>query len=516
MSRHRFKLYLNRYNHALSLADDGAFLRLVWAVNAIQSGMERRARGIIEYPREAITQALPDQYTIQKWELETIIISLLTIAKDRPRNGRFRYLNCSQYRTLRHIIHTLRQVENEEYGLVGSSDDVLDEMHRIAQRQFGWQRGLFNVEVLHRYVFVYGQGKCAEYFKERYGISVSTFLKVSIAASLVIGERPWQNKPTVGDVGITPEQLDKALAILSIDLNEARTKASKMIAQVRQNGRFRIAYQPNILRQYPIITTKDVMIAPLWQLIIYRATVGLFHDIQTGGQALITEAGRNFEKYVRSLIKGYLPSLDPGGEEKYTYKKNPVDTPDILLRKSGNIVAVIECKATKLTYAAQFGENPFDEAADKYKQLVNGIFQIWRFFSHARRGFYKGDPVSPDAIGVLLTLDAWMQMSSGLRDRALSEAKTLTEADPQITDEDRRPIAFAAVSELDSILRVSTDDELLRAFINATSDNYRGWALFEVRRDAGGPLSGSKPFPLNFSALLPWFEDISAMVSVEE
>ncbi|CDN49190.1 hypothetical protein [Neorhizobium galegae] len=516
MSRHRFKLYLNRYNHALSLADDGAFLRLIWAVNAIQSGMERRARGIIEYPREAITQSIPDQYTIHKWELETIIMSLLTISKDRPRKGRFRYLNCNQYRTLRQIAHILRQVENEEYGLAGSSEDVFDEMHRIAQRQFGWQRGLFNVEVLYRYVFVYGQGKCAEYFKERYGISVSTFLKVSIAATLVIGERPWQNKPTVGDVGITPEQLDKALAILSIDLDEARTKAGQMVAQVRQNGRFRIAYQPNLLRQHPIITTKNVMIAPLWQLIIYRATVGLFHDIQTGGQALITEAGHNFEVYVRSLIKGYLPSFEPGGEEKYTYKKNPIDTPDILLRKGGKIVAVFECKATKLTYAAQFAENPFDEAADKYKQLVKGIFQIWRFFSHARRGIFKGDPVSPEAMGVLLTLDSWMQMSSGLRDRALAEAKTLTELDPEITDEDRRPIAFAAASELDSILRVSTDNELLQAFTDAASDNYRGWAIFEVRRDAGGPLSESKLFPLDFSALLPWFDDISKMASVEE
>ncbi|NEJ47698.1 hypothetical protein GR214_35610, partial [Rhizobium leguminosarum] len=131
---------------------------------------------------------------------------------------------------------------------------------------------------------------------------------------------------------------------------------------------------------------------------------------------------------------------------------NPVDTPDLLVKDGGNIVAVFECKATKLSFDAQFAENPMEAAKGAYDQMTKGIFQLWRFFSHARRGLFSAQPVAADAHGVLLTMETWFAMAKELQAKAMDDARQRAAADPNITDEDMRPIVFCSVSELEDTL----------------------------------------------------------------
>jgi hypothetical protein len=50
------------------------------------------------------------------------------------------------------------------------------------------------------------------------------------------------------------------------------------------------------------------------------------------------------------------------GAYRYGPKGAQFDSPDVLIKDQGKLVIVAECKATKLTYLAQFAEDPFEPA----------------------------------------------------------------------------------------------------------------------------------------------------------
>ena len=66
----------------------------------------------------------------------------------------------------------LEDVESVVY-LRGGDFNVFGELHRIAQRQFHWQRGYLNLPQFYRYAFIYAQGKCGEYFEKTYGLPIT-------------------------------------------------------------------------------------------------------------------------------------------------------------------------------------------------------------------------------------------------------------------------------------------------------------------------------------------------------
>jgi hypothetical protein len=70
------------------------------------------------------------------------------------------------------------------------------------------------------------------------------------------------------------------------------------------------------------------------------------------------EASMRFEDYSAAYIAAMLPRFDVGRSHKYNFQGNLVDAPDILVKKEGAVTIVIECKATKLSVAAQFSDNP--------------------------------------------------------------------------------------------------------------------------------------------------------------
>ena len=105
-----------------------------------------------------------------------------------------------------------------------------------------------------------------------------------------------------------------------------------------------------------------------------RVTSGLYYDLIPGGQALLNEANDRFEEYCRAYIDAMMDRFMVSRAYRYEPKKGaPVDTPDLLVKDGEKMVLAVECKATKLTYLAQFAEDPFEAARNQYRQIANGI-----------------------------------------------------------------------------------------------------------------------------------------------
>jgi hypothetical protein len=505
------KLYRKKLNSYLEIADDEGFMQLLWAANALQADAEHAAAPYLDYryPKTAITTDLTDRAFIYKWELETLANeALATPKRNHEKHGRIRTLNTKSYEGVVSMANVLRKLENVESAHGLNDRSVFREMARIANRQFDWQRGYFNLPQFYRNAFVYGQGACADYFKTRHGITINQLSLVGFCMYVLLAKNPVFRGTDMSAVGIDSEDLERALALIARPISEMRSMAT----EERSTGYY-TAYRASVLRRFPCIIFGDRnyrVRAPLPPLILERVTSGVFYDVVGGGGAVRHDYGRRFEEYCIKYLRAMLPELDWRGEAKYRAKGNEMSTPDILLVEGTGLGLAIECKATRMGYSAKFGEDELDERG--YEEIIKAVFQLWRFFSHSRRGL-TGFMINTDAVGAVLTLDSWLQMANPLQDEVLSAASNMAAAkDPEILDEDKKPIAFFAVASMEATLVRATAKSFLQAVRAATNPEFVGWMLSSVheRFEEKDQPEKHYPFRSDMGNLLPWWDNVPA------
>jgi hypothetical protein len=370
------------------------FLEMVWAIDALRSGQTWAAARLLTFPLEAADQSIGSRFAVHQWELETLIIQLFFSPLEDAQPASAAVFDCRNFASVADLVNRLRKLENVESAvyLRGSDFNIFGELHRIVHRQFHWQRGYFNLPQFYRYAFIYAQGKCGEYFEKTYGLPITELNFVGFALFSHLRSNPWMKRTSsLPELGLTADLMKRALPLLLTSVNRAReqTKKDTDDVTVRHGGPIPTAFQPSFLRRYPLVRLDDEaedLIAPIPEVILMRVTSGLYYDLISGGQALLNEASDRFEEYSAAYIDATMGRFRTHRAYRYEPRKGaPVDTPDLLVKDAEKIVLAIECKATKLTYLAQFAEDPFEAEKKQYFQIANGVFQLWRFFSHVRR-----------------------------------------------------------------------------------------------------------------------------------
>jgi hypothetical protein len=439
-------------------------------------------------------------------------VQLFLVQKELPREQGNLVLDCSKFESIRQTINRLRALENVESARYLSGDfTIWGEMHRIAQRQFHWQRGYFNTPQIYRYAYLYAQGKCADYFKQNYGFEITDLIFTGFGLFAAYLNGPWvPRKTSVPEIGLTDQIVQRAFPMMSCSRDEARTETATLVAQAQNEHGSPIptALLPSILRKKPLIYVDDPnrLISPSPETILLRVTAGLYHHLFPGGQDVINDANARFEQYCIDLIGTMMERFEIGGAYRYGPKGAPFDSPDVLIKDQGRLAIVAECKATKLTYLAQFAEDPFEAAKKQYTQLAKGVFQLWRFFSHVRCGLVKED-LAADCHAVVFTLDPFMQMARDPQNKMFAEANALADEDGNIALEDRKHVIICPIYDLEFILSRATEDSLLASLKASNEEKYQGWMLREVHRDTGATEEFGKPklYPFDMANVLPWW-----------
>ena len=335
----------------LASADDAAFLRMTWALNALQTGRADDARRFLgPRPADAATDGILGPHAIYPWELETLANELLVTPK-----GRYRMFACHDWNAIRDLVNQLRAVENAEYGARRGELNILVEIGRIAARQFPWQRGHFGIAQLYRNTFVYGQGQCSAYLLDSTGLTASDMTLVGFSLLSVFYAnpeiRPADDLRLIHDFGIGPEALHATLDRIARPVAEVRREAREL-----RDVDEPTAYKPSVLRRYPCLRLGHrhrTLVAPLPELIMDRVTNGLFYDVVVGGGTVRDEIGRRFETYTIDLLRLMLAKTRFEPEGMYRTDRGPISTPDVLMRGAdGTVRLVIECKASRMGVAA--------------------------------------------------------------------------------------------------------------------------------------------------------------------
>lgn len=505
--------YREKLNKHLKQAEDEEFVQLLWATQALQSNYAIDTRKFIRpetIPEGAITTDMPNKFSIHKWELETLANELMTVPKGNLiKDGKLRKLDCMNFEVSMLCASWLRKIENQEYRINKKSKPVFLEVGRIAARQFGWQSGVANIPQFYRNMFVYGQGKSADYFERKYGITINRFSEIGFILYAMFTKVPVvRNDALWAKLGVTSGEVELVLSLIALPFSKAAKQA-----RVKRKAIIHTADKPSILREAPCLrfgSEGERIRAPLPELILERITSGLFYDVVGGGDQITNDYGKRFEKYCFSYLSEAMPGLACEPEFRYGKKGFPFDSPDILCGKSSKLDLVIECKATRMSHEAMFGKDPI--AARGYEDLTKAIFQLWRFFSHCRRGL-TGREVADDAIGVVLTLNNWLVLAATLHKRVLDDAtKMANEKEPEITAADKRAIVFVAVPELERTLSVATEKTFREALIKAGSEEFLGWRLDVIHSKLVCEVKCEErayPFANELGKLLPWWDERS-------
>lgn len=498
-----------RLNEALGRVDAaGPFLRMIWAIDRIGDG-DRMA--LSRFPRrkpELVEWAFKPHH-IHKWTLETLVNAYLRSKQLRRRGNRaFQTLDTQNLGSPIHLMKLMHELENADDGIVLQRLNVMDEFHRLAQRQFHWQRGKVNKAAFFKTAYLYTFPEAADYFEAKFGVSIHDFCFSGFALYATLRHHPAVLMTLKAkQVPIADETLARCLSMFARSEDSIRREAALM-PQVTTHA----AYQASVLRKWPCISFPEegVMYGPIPDLVIERCTNGLYYDLVDNDGRLRDLIGKRFESYCSLLFRSLLSDLNVAGEFKYG--RTNFDSPDLFLTRGDETIAIVECKAKKASIAVKLGEEPDLLESAALDELAKGAFQIWRFRSHVRRGIVKppSGKFSDDAIAVVVSLDTWLETSRSQQHEVLRRAIAMSTAkDPEIEAVDQVPVAFCNIDDLEFILHRCTVASFLDVFAEAAKPERAGWLLSSLHSEVAPGVDEDKGDPLDqyLGDIIKWWPE---------
>ena len=498
-----------RLRELLEFAEDEDFFQLLWAAQFLQSDNPGKAKQLLQptsYHPDAVGPNVPMDHRVHPWELETLANLVLATPKSFEHKGKVKKLRSDNHGNIVDCVNRLRNLENAEYTHDGHERDALMGLSRVAHRQFPWQTGYVNTAHLYRNIFVYGQGKCADYFENTYGISINRFSFVSFLLFMALRRNPhFAADNGIPQIDISKDELERTLALVATPHSKARARAKEEQHKVNS-----AAYMPSILRRTPCVMFEDrgrCISAPLPELIIDRISSGLFYDIvKYSGSG--DDFGPRFESYCLEYLRSTLGEFDWKKEHRYGPKKSKRSTPDILGNNGDLLQFVFECKAKRMSHEAMFQDGP--TLQDGIEDLGKGIRQIWTFYADSRKGL-TGHTLSPNVFGAVLTMDNWGTMGQAYIKEFFDEAeRQIAKRGLDVWPEDRRPILIIPIQSLERALAKVTQESFLEACALAQTVEYDGWLFEDVHQRAANfdaTRGGGYPFTSRLGKLLPWWEE---------
>lgn len=482
------------------------FFEAMWAVRALQSGrVAAGIRVIKDIPKEAATPDYRSQYAIFPWRIETILNELLAAGEGREEDLRRKCLNCYSFNGIRHISNLMYNVEcaDDEEKLNGRTH-ILNEMHRLVQRQSEWQLGHVRHSSFYRTGFLYKGDLAKKSFAEKVGVDLDTFVKGCLHLFILYQKYSSVTLGSVeGSFGISRKEWE--IILRRISLPHGRAKA---VAKELWDWKSHISYRKSFLRQWPLVSFSGKYYCPLPELLMLRVSNGIYYDIISCDGAVRNEISKRFEEYVRRLLEEtFFPCL-PSPTSYNVRKGHPVDEPDVLVLSDKEISLVIECKATRMSFEALFSDQPIEDAKRGYHEIVKGIFQIWRYVTHCRLGL-TGRQVTPGARGMLMTLDPWMMTANLLQDEVMAKARAmLQEKVPDSLPQDQIPVVFCPVVELENVCQKATNNSFMECVKAASDEKFKGWHLSTVHKELYPDVNENRPYAFRekISDVWPWLE----------
>jgi hypothetical protein len=472
------QLFQNRLRKAFSMSRLDEVLVMVWCANALRKGQQKRIGGRFTYPEEAISAKPGSNFYIAPWVLETIVNEALFYPASRVAARRMR--NTKSWDAFADLLNTIGDVENSQSLDDVRQETIVNSIARIAWRQFPWQTGFKSAERLFRAWYLYNFPEANQYFIDHYGISLERFCYTGFAATAALQDFPAIIADSSFEgVGISAKERDAFLELAASSAADLRD----IVRRDRLN-QLQIAYAPSQLRRKPLVLIgkggRNEAFCPLDDLLVYRISDGIYYDL-VASDDLRQIVGQRFESYVAEVTGHYLcPAYVVAAEGIYGTRSRPIATPDMRVLSEGSLIqAIVECKGRRMSFSLRTSPDPYMTNAVDYQELGKGVAQIWRYVADLRRGVTDdGMCIDPNTIGVLLTLDPWLQMSSDTVQSVLDLGREiLVNRGIEVFPEDCIPISFVSMDDWEQGLRKISPEGFFKALRRHAHEDRHGYIL---------------------------------------
>ena len=335
---------------------------------------------------------------LHPWDLDVIARELLlNAAASGP-------LRLERWADLSKVVNHVRRLDELAFAQPGAPD-VFHELHRIAHRQFPWQRGRA-VSGAVRCLKVFGAAAMEDLAMHELGMSVRQFL---LLGAKVVGHflRQWEMS-TAQDYGV-----------LGIGREQSRAFFDRLAAspgQLRAEIAPRAFYGPdwpyawNPLERWPLVRLDpahlDRVVCPLPAYLMRRVSAGLFYDL-VRSKDFSNPFGGSFEAYVGEVISATCPPprFRTVADASYRVRRQERRGVDWVLA-DGTAQLAIECKTKRPRLEARILSDRAALSAE-LDELAKAVVQHYRNIRDALTG---GTPWTPDGSPIyplVLTLEDW-------------------------------------------------------------------------------------------------------------
>lgn len=446
----------------------------------------------------------------EPWALESLYNRFLSVDDETGIKGK--KIICNEVRTALMVEDLQKQIENAEDGIVLVRSPILHELHRLAQRQFHWKRGYLNIGQVYRSATIYTFEAAQTAFAAKHGLTIADLCSVGFAAFAATQRHPafHIDQLPYSQLGVARESAILALQLISVGIGDARK-----LAKTPKWKADHAAYTWSVLRESPLIffNKGSAYVAPIPELIMYRISEGLYLDlVRLGDKGLMHAMGRAFEAYCKDIMQTLLPDLKIEGE--FSYNRGQNKSADLFVKSGDKIMVAVECKAKKMPLGAKYADHKRIVEEPGIDELSFGVVQLWQYFSYMRR--HQGSDVDDSAVGMLLLLDPWTDLSDLVRGEILKKARAKALLDEaEIIAADMRPIVISSVQDLEYVLMKCTGASFLNAVQNAARADFLGWHLASAHDQLPDVPSIEKDYPFlaRVAEQAPWWSPSETRLS---
>lgn len=491
------RLYWERRLHDL-LRPVPAYDVLVmsWAIEAMRDGREEAARRRLEIPGSTGDYRIGGKFFVPPWSIDAVLRERLSLG---PTEKSTKYLNLKSWNGVAKLLNVYSGLSNAESVMDYSPSKVLAAMPRLFWPQYDWQLGTSNMFRIGRawHVYATDEGKAA--FSAKHGIDLELFLKVGFGIYAASDEQPAIRTNSLAALGVSKAQLHIVRQIIGDKL-----EGHYEWARATGNPGIPRDFLRSVTKERPIFEVYDskgrAYCVPSRANLMLRITDGLYYDIVSDSDAR-RRSGEAFEELCLKMIRHYSGAeRSVESERKTTYGMSA----DILVEdKAASSGLIIECKARRLPQRVLTSPDPFNDCADAFDDVIEGIVQIWRTYNE----LYSKTPMK--FAGVVLQYDPWTIMGNAFVSKLFESAHE--KADKlEIPAFHRIPVALVGYFDFERLLSNYDYSDVFEASCDWDMERFQGWELTGVLRSREKEKNIKPEFdygPL-VRSVVPWWEQL--------
>jgi hypothetical protein len=419
---------------------------------------------------------------ISEFHLETLCREVILHASDLGRAEK----SLKEWATLGKAINHLKKLEEVIAGRYETTDLFLQELHRMAHRQFPWQESRTTAANITRYHMIYGHPPLKEIINGTIGISLDKLFLFGIALLGTFFQKfALFYQPNIQIPGLSQDGLDRFLRHFSRNVHDLR-----ILLQNEQEMNDRFLYAYHSLRAFPLIKTKyqgkDSLIWPLPTLLFWRFTNGVYYEIckKSGFDSAFGDA---FQWYVGQVIERgtQRESTRFYPETQYWVGKDSKRTVDWIVAQDGAAIFV-EAKTKRLAHQAKVEIIEEDILPLELDKLAAMVVRVYKSIRDHKAGHYPHFPFDPSRkiYPIIVTLEDWFLMGPKLVNKLRTDvARRLEDEGIPIDVLEEMPFSVCAIHEFEQAIQVMDHAGIRRVMQGKVERARQDWTLAAYLRD---------------------------------